>query len=69
MHPTRKRKPIHHTLIFIDDQTGHIAGDDKEENSAQELDECVKNAQPSAQMWYNPTRFNGGLVALHKTNW
>ena len=67
--PNMKKKVDHRGVECVDDQTGHIPGDTEEENVIQDLDECMKNVQASAQVWYNLMRFNGRLIALHKTNW
>ena len=67
--PDMKARIKHHGVTFSKDRIRHVTGDTKDKKTARDLSECVKNTQKSVQMWYNLTRFNGGLMALHKTNW
>ena len=53
--PDMKSKIKHHGVTFVDDRTGHVAGDLGKENTTKDMSDCVKNTQKSAQVWYNLT--------------
>ena len=60
------KRNIIHGVSFADDQTGYVVVGDGKEDVRRDLDECIRNAQLSAQMPYNLTKCNGGLIALYK---
>ena len=64
--PDIKSKIMNHRVTFVDDRTEHVTGNSEEDNTTKDLSDRAKNAQNNAQMWYNLTRLNGRLVALHK---
>ena len=43
--PDTKSKRMHHGMTFVDNKTGHIAGNSEDTNTTTNMSNCVKNAK------------------------
>ena len=68
--PDTKSKIKHHGVTFVDDRTGHVAGNPDEDNTTKFMLNCVRKCtKKCTSVVQSDTALNGGLMALHKTNW